>query len=120
MFIKESGTEKIVGHLPREISRPTKFLLAREAVMHAEISSVKYRNSSLGQGELEQSCIVFISMSPTVLIVLNENLVSRYKSLVASLYVGPPTEAEAGSFEYEKETDFLVDSTTKTKVQTNN
>jgi len=117
MFIKENGKEKIVGHLPREISRPTKFLLARGAVMYAEISSVKYRKSPLVQGGLELSCIVFVSMPPTV---LNANLISRYKSLVASLYVEPPKEAEVGSFESEKETDFAVEATTtKTKTKTN-
>ena len=82
MFIKENGSEKIVGHLPREISRPTKFLLARGAVIHAEISSLKYRPSPLVQGGLELSCIVFVSMPPTV---LNENLISRYNSLVTSV-----------------------------------
>ena len=118
MSIKENGKEKIVRHLSREISKPAKFLLPRRAVMHAEISSVKYRNSPLVQGGLELSCIVFVSMPPTV---LNENLISRYKSLVASLYVEPPKEGEVGSFESEKETDFSVDSTTtKTNVQTKN
>ena len=61
---------------------------------------------------------VYVSMPPTV---LNENLISRYKSLVASLYVEPPKEAEVGSFENEKETDISVDSTTakvKSKVET--
>ena len=53
-------------------------------------------------------------MPPTV---LNENLISRYTSLVASLYVEPPKEAEVGSFENEKETDISVDSTTA-KVET--
>ena len=67
------------------------------------------------QGGLELSCIVFVSMPPTV---LNENLISRYKSLVTSLYVEPPKEAEVGNFECEKQTDFSIDSTTKTKVQT--
>ena len=120
MSIKESGKGKIGGHLPREISRPTKFLLARGAVMHAEISCVKYRNYPLVQGGLELSCIVFVSMPPTV---LNENLISRYMSLVASLFVEPSKETEVGNFEREKETDFSVDSTTtktKTNVQTKN
>ena len=49
----------------------------------------------LVQGGLELSCKVYVSMPPTV---LNENLISRYKSLVASLYVGPPKEGEVGSF----------------------
>ena len=83
--------------------------------MHAEISSVKYRNSPLLQGELELSYIVFISIPPAA---LNENLISRYGSLVASFYVEPPKEAEVGSFESGKETDFSVDSTTKTIIQT--
>ena len=114
MFIQE----KIVGHLPREISRPTKFLLARGAVMHAELSSDKYRKFPLVQGGLKLSCKVYVSMPPTV---LNENLISRYKSLVASLYVEPPKEAKVGSLENEKETDISVDSTTakvKSKVET--
>ena len=114
MFIQENGKEKIVGHLPPEISRPTKFLLARGAVMHAELSSDKYRKSPLVQGGLELSCKVYVSMPPTV---LNENLISRYKSLIASLYVEPQKEAEVGSFENEKETNISVDSTTA-KVET--
>ena len=80
VFIKILGTtngkEKIGGYLPRKISRPTKFLLAREAVMYAEVSSDKYRYSPLVQGGLELSCVVYVSMPPTV---LNENLISRYK-----------------------------------------
>ena len=76
MSIKENGKEKIVGHIPREISRPTKFLITRGAVMHAEISSDMYRKSPLVQGGLELSCTVYVAMPPTV---LNENLISRYK-----------------------------------------
>ena len=71
--------------------------------------------SPLVRGGLELSCIVFVSMPPTV---LNENLISRYKSLVTSLHVEPPKEAKVGSFECEKQTGFSIDSTTKTKVQT--
>ena len=83
--------------------------------MHAEISSRKYRNSPLVQGRLKLSCIVFVSMPPTV---LNEDLISRYKSLVASFFVEPPKEADVGSFGSEKEFNFSVDSTTKTNFQT--
>ena len=115
MVMIEKNREKIVGHLPREISKPKKFLLARRAVIHAEISSVRCRHSPLVQGGLELSCQVFVSTPPTV---LNENLISRYKSLVASLYVEPPREAEVGSFEREKnQTNFSIKST-KTGVQT--
>ena len=114
MVMMEKNREKIVGHLPREISRPTKFLLVKGAVIHAEISSVKYRHSLLVQGVLELSCKVFVPMPSTV---LNENLISKYKSLVAPLYVEPTKEAEVGSFEREKhQTDFSIKST-KTGVQ---
>ena len=109
IMIEKKKTAKIVGHLPREISRPTKFLLVMGAVIHAEISSLKYRHSPLVQGRLELSCKLFVSMPPTV---LNENLISRYKSLVASLYVEPPKEAKVGSFEREEhQTDFSIKST---------
>ena len=62
-------------------------MVKRGTVIHAEISFVKYRNVS---------CVVFVSMPPTV---LNENLISRYKSLVASLYDESPKEVEVGSLE---------------------
>ena len=56
-------------------------------------------------------------MSPAV---LNENLISRYKSLVASLYVEHPKKVEVGSSKSEKETDFSVELATKANVQTKN
>ena len=78
---------------------------------------MKYRNSSLVRGGQELSCIVFVSMPPTVLC---EKLISRYKSFVASFYAESLKGAEVDSFESEKETDFSVDSTTKANVQTKN
>ena len=89
--IKESSKEKTVGHLPQEISRPTKFLLDRGVVMHAEISSLKYKNSPLVQSRLELPCIVFALMPPAV---LNEHLISRYKSSVA-LHVELPKRSKS-------------------------
>lgn len=47
-----------VGHLPREISRPTKFLLDRGAKVEAELSATHYRRSPLFQGGLEIPCLV--------------------------------------------------------------
>ena len=60
MVMMKKFREEIVGHIPREISRPTKFLLVRGAVIYAEICSVKYRNSSLVQCRLELSRKVFV------------------------------------------------------------
>ena len=74
-------------------------------------------NSHLIQDGLVLSCIVFVSIPP---IVVNQNLISRYKLLLASLYVKPPKQAEAGNFESEKDTNFSVDSTTKTNFQIKN
>ena len=51
---KSSG--EIVGHLPREISRVTKFLLDRGAIVQAILTSTDYRRSPLVQGGLEISC----------------------------------------------------------------
>ena len=43
----------IVGHIPREISRPTKHLLDQGAIVTATITSEHYRKSLLFQGGLE-------------------------------------------------------------------
>ena len=56
------------------------------------------QNLPLVQDGLELSYIVFISLSTTV---LNENLISRDKSVVVFLYVELPKKAEVGSFESE-------------------
>ena len=73
--------------------------------MHAEMSCVKYRNFFLVQGGLKLSCIVFVSMAPTL---LNENLISRYKSPVAFLYIKPPKEAELCRFKTKKKSIFQL------------
>ena len=43
----EKDNKKTVGHLPREISRPTKFLIDCGARVTAEITSFHYRKSPL-------------------------------------------------------------------------
>ena len=44
---------KVVGHLPMEISRPTKYLLDRGARITATLTSTSYYASPLVQGGLE-------------------------------------------------------------------
>ena len=56
--LKRMNESKIVGHLPREISRATKFLLDRGANVTARLSSTHYRRSPLFQGGLEIPCTV--------------------------------------------------------------
>ena len=54
--------EITVGHLQREISRSTKYLIDRRAKVTAKLSTTKYRKSPLFQGSLEIPCIVTISL----------------------------------------------------------
>ena len=51
-----------VGHLPREISRITKFILDRNATVTVKLSSSHYRRSPLvHQGGLEIRCVVTVT-----------------------------------------------------------
>lgn len=84
-----------VGHLPREISRPTKFLLDRGANVEAELTATHYRRSPLFQGGLEIPCIVKITMPASV---LGHLLLKRYEELVLKLYCEPKEEIIMGSF----------------------
>ena len=53
---------EIVGHLPREMSRPTKFLIDRGARVTAQITSSHYRKSPLLQGGMKVRCKVSVTM----------------------------------------------------------
>lgn len=89
------STGQTVGHLPREISRVTKFLLDRGAVVHATLTTTDYRRSPLVQGGLEIACKVTVKMPGTV---KNHMLMDRYLELVTSLYAEPKNEVILGSF----------------------
>jgi len=91
----EIKEDKIVGHLPMEISRVTKFLLDRGARVSAKLSSTNYRRSPLVQGGIEIPCIVTVSMPGTI---INQLLMERYKQLVETLYAEPNEEEILGSF----------------------
>jgi len=56
-----------VGHLLREISRPTKYLLDRGAIVSAELSATHYRKSPLFQGGLEIPCVVTVTMPASII-----------------------------------------------------
>ena len=83
-----------VGHLPRELSRVSKFLLDRGAVISAKLSSTRYRRSPLVQGGMEIPCKVFVEMRPTV---KNNEILDRYLTLVETLYTEPETPVILGS-----------------------
>ena len=88
------STGKTVGHLPMEISRPTKFLLQRGAIVFATLSSTTYRRSPLVQGGLEIPCKVTINMAETL---KNKQIIDRYKEMVDVLYSEPDGSAVLGS-----------------------
>ena len=85
-----------VGHLTREISRPTKYLLERGATVKAVITCSYYRRSGeLFQGDLEIPCSVTVSLPGTI---RNHLLLDRYRELVTELYCEPKNEIIIGNF----------------------
>ena len=86
---------QIVGHLPREISKVTKFLLDRGAVVQATLSTTHYKRLPLVQGGLEIACKVSVKMRETI---KNHLLMDRYFELVISLYTESKNEVILGSF----------------------
>ena len=93
--IKVCDDVKIVGHLPMEISRPTKYLLDRGAVFTVELTSTNYRRSPLIQGSLEIPAKVTVTMPGTV---KNHLLMEKYKAIVNERYAEPKDEEVLGSF----------------------
>ena len=89
------GSLQPVGHLSREISRLTKFILDRSAEVEAKLTSSQYHCSPITQGGLEIPCRVNIRMPATI---LNRNLLKRYKEMVSHLYTEPEESIMMGSF----------------------
>ena len=83
-----------VGHLPREISRSTKYLLDRGATVKAVITCSYYRRSPLFQGGLEIPCLVTVSMPGAI---QNNLLLDRQRELVTELYCEPKDDIAIGN-----------------------
>ena len=79
---------KILGHLPREISRATKFLLDRGANI-TNLSSTRYRRSPLFQRGLEIPCTVKVCFPASI---KPDMLIGKYKEIVEGLYIQPKNE----------------------------
>ena len=88
----ESG--RMVGHLPRELSRITKFIIDRGAKVTAQLLGTHYRRSPLIKGGLEIPCKISIAMPGTCVNLL---LLERYKKLCEQLYLEPKEEQILGS-----------------------
>ena len=71
---------KIVGHLPSEISHATKFLLEKGA----DVTQTYYCRSPLLQGGLEIPCTIKVSFPATI---KTDMFIGKYKEIVESLYI---------------------------------
>ena len=78
--------DSIVGHLPREISRFTRFLISRGGMVKVTVDDSKYRRSPLIQGGLEIPVTVHIELDSTP---RNVTVLERYKQLVNESYKEP-------------------------------
>ena len=66
MKVYKPDCDEIVGHLPMEISRITKFIVDRISKCTLKIRGLHYRRSPLVQGGLEVPCEVTIAMIGSV------------------------------------------------------
>ena len=89
------NTGVTVGHLPMEISRPTKFLLERGATAFVKLTSTNYCVSPLVQGGLEIPCRVEILMAQTL---KNKEIINIYKDMVDLCYDSREKDSVVGSF----------------------
>ena len=85
----------LTGHLPREISRPTKYLLDRGAMIKATLTDNRYRRSPIFQGGLEIPCKVTVELPKSQHV---NQLINRYQEMVSKLYVEPETPVIEGTF----------------------
>ena len=102
--------EKTVGHLPREISRPTKCLIERGAKITVKLSSIHYRRSPLFQGGLEIPCEVTVTIAT---IIKGHLLMQSYERMVHELYCEPKNEIIMGTVIENINVDFHVQSKKK-------
>jgi hypothetical protein len=109
-----SENEITVGHLPREISRPTKYLLIRGAVVTAKLIGTEFRRSPLFQGGLEIPCMVTVSLAGHA---KGNELIKKYEELVTELYIEPENIVNVGSFLKEDELDLSLPRASQVKAK---
>ena len=81
---QESG--RIVGHLPKELSRITMFLILRGAKVSAKLRERYYRRSPLVQGGLEVPCHIIVTLPATK---KGGELLDAYCKLFNDVYTEP-------------------------------
>ena len=91
----EIGKTASVGHLPREISRATKFFVDRGGRLSVTLTSEHYRRSPLVQGGMEIGCKVTASIPGTCINIL---ILKKYQDIIEENYTEPKEEAILGSY----------------------
>lgn len=76
----------VVGHLPREISRFTHFIIVHGAKVSCKVVDVHHRRSPLVQGGLEIPCEITVEMTMTD---TNSLAIDKYRQLVSDQYQEP-------------------------------
>ena len=78
--------QQVVGHLPKEISRFTWFIINRGAAVSVKVVDINYRRSPLVQGGLEIPIEVCVVMP---LSDANKRALDKYRTLVTENYEEP-------------------------------
>ena len=86
------AVESTVGHLPKEISRSTRYILFYGAIVTAKVIDTHHRRSPLVQGGLEIPIEVTLTMKYSL---ENKEAMVKYEELVTEQYKEP----EDGKFE---------------------
>ena len=97
MFIIETCDQRgtMAGHLPREASHITKFIIVRGGTVSVVLTGTHYRRLPLVMCGLE---IPYKASVPIRKTCLNLLLLERYRQLSEELYIEPKEEAVLGSF----------------------
>ena len=95
MQVCKLNSDKIVGHLPMEISRITNFIEVRRTKISPKIRGRHCRRTPLIQGGLEVPCDVTITMVGSV---MNHLFLNRYQTLLKEFCLDPKVEEIIGTF----------------------
>ena len=102
---KSNNAQSAVGHLPMEISRITKFILQRGAIVKAMVTGKCYRRSPLIQGGLQVPCLLTVAKPGSI---MNHLLIAHYENLLGELYQEPKYEEIMDTFfSIIRENDFV-------------
>ena len=83
--------DSIMGHLPREISRATRFFLLRGGMVHLKVTDENNHRSPLIQGGLEIPVELICEMDDTP---RNRAIMERYQTLATTHYKDPVQDGQ--------------------------